>query len=98
VFNFDIVGRDQPSRQFKMENKKLPRKVFDEKYRNFLINYTAKNNFVIAVIYPEWFPGKTPASWIPVASWKIQDNKAAAIDRVVFYALEPEQVNRSNKI
>ena len=90
---FDIVGLGSTQvAKFKMENKKLPRKVFDEKYRNFLINYTAKNNFVIAVIYPEWFPGTTPASWIPVASWKIQHNKAAAIDRVVFYALEPEQV------
>ncbi len=75
-----------------VENANLPTKIFNEKYRSFLIDYCAKNNYKIAIIYPSWFPVKVPSTWTPVASWKINNNKSAAINRVVFYALKPEEI------
>ncbi|NLI79212.1 MAG: hypothetical protein GX442_22555 [Candidatus Riflebacteria bacterium] len=44
-----------------------------------------------AVVFPEWFAdyGGMPASWIPVASWRIPRNVVCGSDTVVFYAVSP---------
>ena len=75
-----------------VQNKHLNNDEFQKKYRDFLIHYISNNGYQVAVIYPKWFPVKTPASWIPIASWKIQERKTSAMDRVVFYALRPEEI------
>ncbi|WP_234111434.1 hypothetical protein [Chryseobacterium sp. R2A-55] len=77
-----------------LENNDLPAPEFQSHYRNFLMEYTAENNYQVAVIYPKWFPGDIPSSWIPVASWTNPDNRMAAQNRVVFYALKPGQIKK----
>ncbi|WP_304343570.1 glycosyltransferase family 39 protein [Chryseobacterium koreense] len=77
-----------------LENKDLPAPEFQSRYRNFLTEYSAENNYQVAVIYPKWFPGDIPSTWIPVASWTNPDNRAAAQNQVVFYALKPGQVKK----
>lgn len=89
----DIVGLGSTDvATMKMQNKQLPKKEFDQVYHQFIANYVQQHHYKIAVIYPEWFPGEIPKEWTPIASWKISNNKAAAIDRVVFYALNKKEV------
>ncbi|KMQ71748.1 glycosyltransferase family 39 protein [Chryseobacterium koreense] len=89
----DMVGLGSTAvTQFMVEHKKLDQERYTKEFRLFLMNYAGANDFKIAVIYPEWFPGKTPSTWIPVASWTVPDNRVAARNRVVFYALRPEEV------
>ncbi len=84
----DIVGLGSTDvAKFYVENKGLGEIDFNKKYHQFLSNYIEKNDYKVAVIYPKWFPNKVPKTWIPVASWKIENNLGTAQDRVVWYAV-----------
>lgn len=83
----DIVGLGSTDvAQFYIENKGLAENEFNRKYHNFLADYILKNHYKVAVIYPKWFPDKVPENWIPVASWKIENNLGTAQNRVVWYS------------
>lgn len=93
VHLFDIVGLGSTEvAQMRVENKNLPRVEEDLITKKFITNFVSKNNYRVAVIYPEWFQ-PIPSHWIPVASWTINDRSyGPAIHRVVFYALKPKEV------
>lgn len=83
----DIVGLGSTDvARFCIENRSLPESDFNKKYHQFLADYISRNGYKVAVIYPKWFPGQVPKSWIPVASWRIENNIGTAQNRVVWYA------------
>lgn len=89
----DIVGLGSTDiARMKLANKHKTREEFILNNKKYISDYTARNHYKIAVIYPKWFPGNPPSGWIPVASWTIPGNYGPAIRRVVFYALTPEEV------
>ncbi len=45
----------------------------------------------IGIVYDEWF---IPPSWINVGEWTISNNVACGDDRVVFYAVDPLEMDR----
>ncbi|MDF2552097.1 MAG: hypothetical protein K0R77_1372 [Chryseobacterium sp.] len=65
-------------------------KIFDQKFENFVTEYSAKNNYELAIVYEEWFGGYVPKNWRKVAVLKISDNTNAALDHVVIYSINPE--------
>ncbi|WP_379968316.1 hypothetical protein [Epilithonimonas sp. UC225_85] len=83
----DIVGLGSTDvAKFYIENKGLNEIDFNKKYHKFLADYISSNQYKVAVIYPKWFPDKVPHNWIPVASWKIENNLGTAQNRVVWYS------------
>lgn len=90
----DLVGLGSTEvAHIKVEYKHQPKKEFESNYRKFITQFVAENNYRVAVIYPEWFPGSLPSNWIPVASWTLKDGSyGPAIPRVVFYALNSSEV------
>src|SRR5690606_21711507 len=51
----------------------LPAKEYNNALRNYLDRYCAANQYRMAVIYTDWFPGDVPDHWTRVASWDIED-------------------------
>lgn len=93
VHLLDLVGLGSTEvAKIKVDNKHEERAVIVARSKKFISDYIAKNNYKVAVIYPEWFPGETPKGWIPVASWRISKHYGPAIERIVFYALTPDEV------
>lgn len=90
----DLVGLGSTEvAHIKVEYKHQPKKEFESNYKKFISQFVAENNYRVAVVYPEWFPGALPSNWIPVASWVIKDGSyGPAIPRVVFYALNSSEV------
>ncbi len=89
----DMVGLGSTDiAEIKVKHKHLPREVYVRENKKFIQAYAKREQVRIAVIYPEWFPGGPPANWIPVASWRSPGAFGPAIDRIVFYALTPEEV------
>lgn len=95
VHLLDIVGLGSTEvAHMKVANKNLTRTKADLITKKFITNFVSENNYQVAVIYPEWFQ-PIPSNWIPVASWTINERSfGPAIHRVVFYALEPEEVRQ----
>jgi len=90
----DIVGLGSTDvAKFYVENKGLNEFDFNKEYNRFLTNYIAENHYKVAVIYPKWYPNKVPKSWIPVASWKIENNRGTAQNRVVWYSFNKNDAN-----
>lgn len=90
----DIVGLGSTDvTRFYVENKGLPKVEFNKDYHQFLTNYISKNQYKVAVIYPNWFPNKVPTNWIPVASWKIENHRGTAQNRVVWYAFNKKEAD-----
>ena len=90
----DIVGLGSTDvAKFYVENKGLDKIEFDKKYNQFLSNYISENHYKVAVIYPNWYPNDIPKSWIPVASWKIENNLGTAQNRVVWYSFSNTDAN-----
>jgi len=90
----DIVGLGSTDvAKFYVENKGLNEGIFNQKYHRFLSDYIVKNHYKVAVIYPKWFPNKVPGCWIPVASWKIENNRGTAQNRVVWYSIDKKEAN-----
>ena len=69
-------------------------KEFDQKFENFLTEYTIKNNYDLAIVYEEWFSGHVPKNWRKVAVLKINNNNNAALDHVVIYSINPKIYNQ----
>lgn len=95
----DIVGLGSTDvAKFYIDNKGLEKTEFDKKYHKFLADYISENNYKIAVIYPKWFPNHVPQNWIPVASWKIENNLGTAQNRVVWYSFnqKDEEILKNN--
>lgn len=95
----DIVGLGSTDvAKFYVSNKQLKETDFNKKYHQFLSDYISKNHYKVAVIYPNWYPDDVPKNWIPVASWKIQNNLGTAQNRVVWYSFNKKdaQVLRKN--
>ena len=91
----DVVGLGSTEvAEIKYQNRNNSKEIRDKNYTEFIKSYTLKNQYKVAVIYPEWFPNrKVPSNWIPVASWTLQGvNKGTAIKRVVFFALNESEV------
>ncbi|MCU7617895.1 hypothetical protein NZ698_11865 [Chryseobacterium sp. PBS4-4] len=63
---------------------------FDQKFENFVTEYSIKNNYDLAIVYEEWFGGYVPKNWKKVAVLTIDDNINAAVDHVVIYSINPE--------
>src|SRR5690606_13290097 len=70
----------------------LPAKEYNNALGDYLARYCRANQYKMAVIYTDWFPGDVPEHWTRVASWSIEDNHIAARDRVDFYALDHDEV------
>lgn len=88
----DLVGLGSTDvATFIMKNKDLPNNDYNTATKSFFQNYTKSHYQKIAVIYPEWFPGQIPDSWIPVMSWTIKNNRGSARDTVVWYAVDPKE-------
>jgi len=88
----DMVGLGSTDvAKMKVANKHNTRAEYIVNNKKFITGYAAKNNYKIAVIYPEWFPGNPPSTWLPVASWTIKEKYGPAIRRVVFYAVDPSE-------
>lgn len=88
----DLVGLGSTDvATFIMKNKDLPTTEYNTTTKSFFKNYTISHHQKIAVIYPEWFPGQIPDSWIPVMSWTIKNNRSSARDTVVWYAVDPKE-------
>lgn len=95
----DMVGLGSTDiAKMKVANKHNTREEYIVNNKKYIREYTSKNHYKIAVIYPEWFPGNPPSEWIPVASWTIPEKYGPAIQQVVFYAIDPSeaQVLRKN--
>ncbi|RZJ46263.1 MAG: hypothetical protein EOO44_22865 [Flavobacterium sp.] len=69
-------------------------KEFDQKFENFLTDYSIKNNYDLAIVYEEWFSGHVPKNWRKVAVLKINNNNNAALDHVVIYSINPKIYNQ----
>ena len=69
-------------------------KEFDQKFENFVTEYSIKNNYDLAIVYEEWFAGHVPKNWKKVAVLKISDNTNAALDHVVIYSINPKIYNQ----
>lgn len=92
----DVVGLGNTDvAKFETQHKNSSKEIRDQQYPLFIQKYAEQNGYKIAVLYPEWFPnGKVPASWIPVASWKLKGEiKGVAQPRVVFYATDTQSAN-----
>jgi len=90
----DIVGLGSTDvARFYIENKGLDETRLNNKFYTFLTDYIAKKHYKVAVIYPDWYPDHVPNSWIPVASWKIENSIGTAQNRVVWYAFNMEDAN-----
>lgn len=88
----DIVGLGSTDvAAFYIKNKSLNEMDFNRKYHEFLQNYISENHYKVAVIYPKWFPNQVPKNWIPVASWKIENNRGTAQNRVVWYVFNKKE-------
>jgi len=88
----DIVGLGSTDvAKFYVENKGRTEIDFNKNYHQFLADYISRHQYKVAVIYPNWFPNKVPTSWISVASWKIENNRGVAQDRVVWYAFDKSE-------
>ncbi len=89
----DMVGLGSTDiASMKVANKHKSRQEYISENKKFIRRYVAKENCRVAVIYPEWFPGGPPAEWIPVASWRSRGAYGPAIERIVFYAISPAEV------
>jgi len=85
----DIIGLGSTDvTRFFVNNKNRDEVQFNNSFHLFLTQYIKNNKYKIAVIYPDWYPDKPPKHWIPVASWKIENNMVAARDKVVWYAFD----------
>lgn len=88
----DMVGLGSTDvARMKVANKHKTRDEYIVNNKKFITEYASKNQYKIAVIYPEWFPGSPPSSWIPVTSWTIPEKYGPAIRRVVFYAVDASE-------
>ncbi len=91
---FDIAGLASTNvAGFYLENKHLDPATLDKRYHTFMSDYINKNNYRIAIIYPKWFPDGVPSSWIPVASWTIQQKTGVANTTVVWYAFNKKEAD-----
>lgn len=89
----DMVGLGSTDiARLKVNNKNGSRETYISANKKFITQYATDHGCRIAVIYPEWFPGGPPASWTPVASWRVRGAYGPAIERVVFYAVSPAEV------
>lgn len=94
----DIVGLGSTEIASKVvELKNVPKKKKEEAMHHFLKNHIRNSGYKIAVVYPDWFPDGVPENWIPVATWTISQNRSAARDTVVFYALNKNEVGKLQK-
>jgi Dolichyl-phosphate-mannose-protein mannosyltransferase len=94
----DMVGLGSTEvAKLKVENKHKSREEYIVNNRTFIKDYAVKHKYKIAVIYYEWFPGYPPKNWIPVASWTIPGKYGPAIQRVVFYAVDPAEKENLRK-
>lgn len=95
---FDMVGLGSTNMtRLRVANKKNKKEVYINNSKKYITEYTKKNHYKIAIIYPEWFPGSPPKNWIPVASWTIPQNYGPAIRRIVFYAIDANEVKNLQK-
>ncbi|MCS3531025.1 hypothetical protein [Chryseobacterium sp. JUb7] len=83
---FDIAGLG--SKEMIPFNEKG--KVFDQKFENFLTQYSVENTYELAIVYEEWFGGHVPKNWKKVAVLKINNNTNAALDHVTIYSIDPQ--------
>ncbi len=89
----DIVGLGSTEVVAKhLETRNLELADYNRVNSKFIGDYCAANQYKIAVIYTDWFPGEVPQHWTLVASWTIKNNRGTARDRVDFYALNEKEV------
>ncbi len=53
-----------------------------------LADIAASEGVSVAAVYDDWFAGALPPTWVPVARWKIDDNRVCAKDTVTFYSAD----------
>lgn len=66
------------------ENKK----VFAQKFEDFLTEYSLKNKYEIAVVYDAWFQGHIPKNWRKAAVLKIKNKITVAQLEVSIYSID----------
>lgn len=57
----------------------------------YLQDFLKKEKVKIAVIYNDWYEPALYNQWTEVANWTITDNVVCAMDKVHFYALDPQE-------
>lgn len=87
---FDIVGLGSQVTVPYNENNR-PR---DLEFGDFVKNYTAKNNYEVAIIYDNWLKPYIPSTWKKVAKLQITHNWSCAYDHVFVYAVDSKDYNK----
>lgn len=78
------------------ENKKL----FDQKFKDFLTQYGSEHNYEVAIVYENWLQGFAPETWRKAAILKINNRVTVAKEEVTIYAVNPsglEELKRNIK-
>ncbi|MCJ7934414.1 MAG: hypothetical protein MUW56_12450 [Chryseobacterium sp.] len=71
---------------FRLKDKKP-----DQEFEEFLTQYTAKNNYQLAIAYEEWLDGHTPKNWKKVAYLEIGGKNVVLGEKHLFiYSINPE--------
>ncbi len=85
----DIVGLGSKEMIPFNENKKPA----DQKFENFLTEYTKDNKYDIAIIYDKWFQGHVPKIWKKAAVLKIKNLSTVAEDEVSVYSIDSNNLH-----
>lgn len=89
----DIVGLGSKEMISFNENKKPT----DQKFENFLTEYTRDNKYDIAIIYDEWFQGHVPKTWKKAGVLKISDMTTVGVDEVAIYSIDLNNLEQLKK-
>lgn len=73
------------------------RKVFDEKFKNYIKNFTLKNNYELAIVYEDWFDGQIPKTWEKVAVLTIDNKITVYGEEVSIYCINISKIDQLKK-
>ncbi|MBK1894340.1 hypothetical protein [Chryseobacterium paridis] len=66
------------------ENKKL----FDDKFKDFLTKYGSENKYELAIVYDIWLQGYVPENWKKAATLTIKNRVTVAREEVSVYSID----------
>lgn len=89
----DVAGLGSAETIFFNENQK----AMGQDFEDFLLKYTEKNNYQLAIIYEEWLTGHVPKHWRKAAVLRIPQLYGAAIDHVSVFAIDPSEIENLKK-
>ena len=85
LLDFMGLGSNEMVR-FRIGGKKL-----DQEFEDFLLQYTIKNKYKLAIAYEEWLDGHTPKNWKKVAYLEVKGRNVVLAEKHLFiYSIDPD--------